>query len=442
MSKKTKAVAGSILAILLVGAAAGSLACASKGFKDWDTKNWETNLKDVFSKVADATKEKVADLNADLTNSKSTYVLPESMTFGYNDAIKSTITTDNESSNLTTASLVNDEFKVVKQSFNETFKTVNVVAYLTPSNADYTAVEWTVAWSNPNSTWATGKTVADYVSVAKGDLLAAIVTCKQGFSEPIVLKVKVTKNEISVANTCLVEYYKQLTSISLSLTGDAADKVVNAGDMFTYSAVDNFGNGTRSLSDYGSAVNTFTTASAVSNVATINYDFASKNSVIGFDYDVFYGLSTNFTFKDGTSSVLNGKGRNAVNTILDSTVGDMTFKISKGTIVSNIITFDITKESVIYPESVTIGDGTDVVINPPTAKSYSVFVYLSETGVDGTYTLKPKDGNDDYYAFESSETELTKIKDAFLLDHSTWSTLTYNSSKSVLNDLNVNLYFY
>lgn len=358
MSKKTKAFTGSIILILLVGTA-GSLACASKGFKDWDTTNWETNIKTVFNKVADATKEKVADLNVDLTNTKNTYVLPESMSFGYNKAISTTKNTSSLISSIIPTSLISTKSYAV----GDANKTVNVVAYLTPTNADYSAVEWTVAWSNSNSTWATGKTVADYVSVAKGDALGAVVTCKQAFSEPVVLKVKVSKNEIAVANTCLVQYYKALTSLSASWTGDMVDSLIGSGDKFTYSCSNVYGDGTRLLDDYGAQSLTYGTNGSLNSVVkTINYDFKERNELAGFDYDVFYGQSTNLTLADSTLSILNGKGRNAVNTAIKAMPSNnVTFRIQKGSIFTTL-SFGIVAENVIYPESVTIGDGSDITI--------------------------------------------------------------------------------
>lgn len=356
-----KIIVGSMCAVLLLGSIGTLIGISSKGFKDWNTNNWGNNLQDVFNKK-DATKEKVEELDVDSTSTASTYVLPETMSFGKEDA--QSVVATKEDTTVKTASLIKPFNSGVTRLANEsgtTLSTVNVVAYLTPSNADIDNVEWTVAWSNMNSTWATGKTVSDYVSVTKGEGLNAVVSCKQAFSEPIVLKVKVTKAEISVADTCICNYYKKLTSLDLTLTTGVEDKILSAGDMFTYTVNENFADGTLDLNDSTAYVNSFTTTSTLDDVVTINEDF-TKYKLTAFDYDVFYGISSKFSFVDTSLVVTSGKGRNAVNNALEASTGDINFKVSKGSIVSNVVTFDIQKESVIYPESVVIGDGSDITL--------------------------------------------------------------------------------
>lgn len=364
MNKNNKKIlVGSMCAVLLLGSLGTLIGISSKGFKDWNTNNWGNNLQDVFNKK-DATKEKVEELDVDSTSTESTYVLPETMSFGKEEAQAVVATENKNTAKVSTSStIVKSNSKIIRMA-NEsgaTLSTVNVVAYLTPNNADIDNVEWTVSWSNMNSTWATGKTVSDYLSVAKGEGLNAVVSCKQAFSEPIVLKVKVNKAEISVADTCICNYYKKLTSLDLALTANVEDKILSAGDMFTYAVNENFADGTLDLNDSTAYVNSFATSSTLDDVVTINEDF-TKYKLAAFDYDVFYGISSKFSFVDTSLVTTSGKGRNTANNALEASTGDINFKVSKGSIVSNVVAFDIQKETVIYPESVVIGDGSDITL--------------------------------------------------------------------------------
>ena len=66
-----------------------------------------------------------------------------------------------------------------------------LTATITPSDAGNKAVDWTVAFKNGSSTWATGKTVTDYVTVtptSEGSLTAR-VECKAAFGSQIVVTV-------------------------------------------------------------------------------------------------------------------------------------------------------------------------------------------------------------------------------------------------------------
>jgi len=349
-NKKTKTIVISLVALLTLGLTVSAVGFATKGFKSWN------KTIDI-----DPTNQKANELNADQLSQASTYILPSTLNFGYNQA-ESNIALKSSSINLSETNKA-----MVKSQFSEALspiKIVNVVAFLTPTNADYSNVDWTVSWANENSSWATNKIVTDYVTVAKDEGLKAAISCLQAFSEPIVIKVKVSKNEIAVANTCLCQFYKSLTGLSASWSGDMSDALLGAGEKFTYSCSNVYGDGTKLLDDYGAQSLTYGTNGSLNSVVrAINYDFNNKNALVGFDYDVFYGNANNFVLADSTLSVLNGKGRNAVNTALKAmSQNNITMTIHQGS-VSTSLSFGVIAESIIYPESVTIGDGSDVTIN-------------------------------------------------------------------------------
>lgn len=82
-----------------------------------------------------------------------------------------------------------------------------------------TNVTWSISWKDRSSTWASGKTVTDYVTVTQSTTngLQATVTCKQAFGEPAIVKVVPEDNE-NVNATCQFDYIKRVTSIAFDDT--------------------------------------------------------------------------------------------------------------------------------------------------------------------------------------------------------------------------------
>lgn len=83
-----------------------------------------------------------------------------------------------------------------------------LTASITPSSAPQYFV-WSISFANPNSAWANGKTVTDYVTLSNVDNSGtATVTCLQGFSEQIIVKVMaVADNACSASAT--IDYAKK-----------------------------------------------------------------------------------------------------------------------------------------------------------------------------------------------------------------------------------------
>lgn len=90
-----------------------------------------------------------------------------------------------------------------------------LTATIAPAEADNVNVTWAVAWKNPSSTFATGKNVTDYVTVAaqSGNNLNATVTCKQAFGEQVIVTVTSVDNAAAKAS-CTVDYVERITGIN------------------------------------------------------------------------------------------------------------------------------------------------------------------------------------------------------------------------------------
>ena len=97
-----------------------------------------------------------------------------------------------------------------------------LTATITPSYAVNKTVDWSVAFVNPSSSWANGKTVTDYVTVTptSDGALTATVSCLQAFGEQIIVTVTSRENT-DVSASCTVDYAQKITGSSFSF-GDVS----------------------------------------------------------------------------------------------------------------------------------------------------------------------------------------------------------------------------
>lgn len=103
----------------------------------------------------------------------------------------------------------------------ETAYTLTATVY--PVSASDKTVDWTIAWANAESAWATGKTVTDYVTAqAQADgSTVCIVSCLQAFGEQIEVTVTSRANENATA-TCTLDYTRRLLQVDIYCTGTSA----------------------------------------------------------------------------------------------------------------------------------------------------------------------------------------------------------------------------
>ena len=89
-----------------------------------------------------------------------------------------------------------------------------LTATITPDNATNKAVDWTIAFVNAESEWATGKTVTDYVTVTPtaDGALTANVECLQAFGEQVRVTVTSRDNTAVKANAT-VDYTEKLSAV-------------------------------------------------------------------------------------------------------------------------------------------------------------------------------------------------------------------------------------
>ncbi len=122
-------------------------------------------------------------------------------------------------------------------------KTVRLTATITPASASDKSVDWSVSWVNPSSTWATGKTATDYVTVTptSDGALTADVHFVANFGEKI--RVTVTpRSNILVSSSCIVGCYRSLDNMHFDAHDDYDDKDYPLLNTFDLPSLNFFGN--------------------------------------------------------------------------------------------------------------------------------------------------------------------------------------------------------
>ena len=97
-----------------------------------------------------------------------------------------------------------------------------LTATVLPADTTNKKVDWSIAFKNASSTWASGKTVTDYVTVTPSadGALTAVVENVAAFGEQIVVKATSRDNAEAYA-TCTVEYLQRTTGYTFNLDGKA-----------------------------------------------------------------------------------------------------------------------------------------------------------------------------------------------------------------------------
>lgn len=84
--------------------------------------------------------------------------------------------------------------------------------------ADDTYLNWSINWKDASSTWASGKTVTEYMTVEPSTegALTATVTCLKPFGEQVEVKVTSRSNP-EMSDTCLFDYVQRLTALTFNM---------------------------------------------------------------------------------------------------------------------------------------------------------------------------------------------------------------------------------
>lgn len=222
MKYKSNKIVTAVLAILLVIVIAGAAALVgvlSNGFKDWTKFQPEEQTETPADEEQGGEEElPVLDDEGEEMESGVVHAMPKAMTFR------------------TAASLA-----ATPAAQAETYDSVTLTATVKPDSAADKTVDWAVAFVNPSSEWATGKTVTDYVTVTPSSdgSTTATVKCLQPFGEQIKITVTSRMNTEATAS-CTVDFAARPTAFSLTGFDFTKIPVVNLNIFVVQSSEDIF----------------------------------------------------------------------------------------------------------------------------------------------------------------------------------------------------------
>lgn len=187
---------------------------------------------------------------------------------------------------------------------SESGESIIITATVKPENATNKKVDFNVNWNDPNSGWANGKSVNDYITlvpVSDGSSTAT-VTAVQPFAEKIVVTV-VSRDNAQIKATCTLDYRKRLTSLNAYC--------INCDDF--EGEVSNFYIFQDETTNYVMAVSTLDECMG-DEWDRLNYCF-DKNFTVGtLSGDVNYSLYVDFT--DDMETIFNSYDINTARTRL------------------------------------------------------------------------------------------------------------------------------
>lgn len=187
-----KKIFSSVLALVLAAAVVITVGIGSSWFTNWNVKNWFNS----WGKGTEATQPDNSDVNENENTSSSGAIIGS---------------VENNGIQLLSAQIPVEAYSA--NGVSEKVETAYVLtATITPAAAENKNVEWSVAWVNSDSEWASGKAVTDYVTVtptADGSLIAT-VSVLQPFGEQVKITVVSRENSEATAN-CVCDYVKRLS---------------------------------------------------------------------------------------------------------------------------------------------------------------------------------------------------------------------------------------
>lgn len=234
MKKKNKKILiGTLATLLIVGGTATVIGVASNGFKNWDTSTWfQDEFKDVKIESMTVGHDGVKKELTIVVPKEATYttvikkggeIVTECIeigTYDYEVTVKIGDKTKVYKAQLNIVEnsqvSINGISNIKKQKVDES--TYKLTATITPDNATKKDLIWTVEFKNPNSSWASGKKINDYVNLTSDQNTATIKMLKR-FGEQILIKATAT-DYTKVSATCTVDCKKIITDSSCIYKGD------------------------------------------------------------------------------------------------------------------------------------------------------------------------------------------------------------------------------
>ncbi len=196
-----KSTMGFVTGVSVVAAAVVGLGAVSDWFKNWNTDTW-------FGRGGGN-----STVQPDIPDS------PDKPIAGDNTGKDGAVVSIVESNGI---SLLSAKLPVAAYAANGVSEQADtaytITATVEPAETTNKAVDWSIAWTNADSTWASGKTVTDYVTVTPSESgsLTATVECKQAFGEQVIVTCT-SRDNTELTATCTVDYMKKITDLKMSV---------------------------------------------------------------------------------------------------------------------------------------------------------------------------------------------------------------------------------
>ncbi len=196
-----KSTAIGIAAVSVAGAAVLALGAVSDWFKNWNVKTW-------FGRGGGS-----STVQPDNPDTPDTPITGDGTT--KDGAVVSVVKSNG-------IQLLSAKLPVAAYAANGVSERADtaytITATVEPAETTNKAVDWSIAWANADSAWASGKTVTDYVTVtpsASGSLTAT-VECKQAFGEQVIVTCT-SRGNTELTATCTVDYIKKITALYMTV---------------------------------------------------------------------------------------------------------------------------------------------------------------------------------------------------------------------------------
>lgn len=237
MKKKNKRILiGTLSTLLILGGTSAVIGVASDGFKNWDTSTWfQDEFKDVKieSKTVahDGTKKELDIVVPEgatyvSTIKKGEETVTECIEIGVYDY--EVVVTIGEKTKTYKAQLnivensevsINAINNIKKVKVDQT--TYKLTATITPDHATKKDLNWSIAFKNPESAWAKGKNLSEYVTMTS-DHNSATIKMLNRFSEQIIVRATAT-DYTQVSASCTVDCKRVLLSSDVNLKSESIE---------------------------------------------------------------------------------------------------------------------------------------------------------------------------------------------------------------------------
>jgi hypothetical protein len=179
------------------------------------------------------------------------------------------------SAKLMTAS--NDGIASISETDESSYR---LTATVLPENADDRTVDWSIAWANSASTWASGKNISSYLTLTptSDGAATADLVCKAAFGEQAIVTVTSRDNAQAKA-TATVDYRKKVTTTTTILTGSTSTtKSWNVSNSNAFACTDSWSTGTIDDTVKTHSISVTTSSALRTQLAKVFTSTSAKNA--------------------------------------------------------------------------------------------------------------------------------------------------------------------